>query len=192
MKPDSLPPEIELDHHYSPYENGSTSDGLSLAVSLVAPWAFQSTVCFVQVHASSMACMLVNHRHDSTVQETVQQTRPTTSITSPIIKYPFEMNNFTPNVAFHFSGYTRSSASRYFVVFIEQKLITTPNNGTPTSIEMMKKQIKYLRRYQIYSFARFDLILNLTESGILPDFVYRIPATLEITGVFSWTSKLIE
>lgn len=48
------------------------------------------------------------------------------------------------------------------------------------------------RRWQVYSFEKLDRITNLTYSALTPDYLDEIPDHFEITGIFGWTSELMQ
>jgi len=94
---------------------------------------------------------------------------------------------YYPTVAFQDVRFTDYPQSRSTVVFLEQKLI---KDQSTTSSSSSIPTFRFERHFQAYNFEFLDRIVNVTDSQQLPDYIERVPAEFEITGIFNWKCEL--
>ncbi|KAH7638644.1 hypothetical protein HUG17_2677 [Dermatophagoides farinae] len=141
-----------------------------------------SKICSARIHQRFITCLDLIYRNISNAYIMNSET------------FLFEMDHdFRPSIAFQHIGYDHYEPSRFMVIFLEQNLQLINNQSdkqtTTTTTTTLQQKRHFNRRWQVYSFATMERIVNLTYSAILPEYLHQIPSEFEITGVFGWTRK---
>lgn len=151
-----------------------------LVFNLFSYRQYRSYACLLLLASSNVNCYEIDYQPKSSppVKNTTISKRSDPRV------FDFKLPaNFRPSVVFQYADfYNQNLNDAKMVGLIEQSLVNnTILGGTKT--------IQFKRNFHFYRFDLDDMsVENITLSAVLPEWIEHIPDSIEITGIFSWTS----